>query len=71
MTKFDMVRIALQSATKDTNNFLSLREGPRDARDPKGGYHTFNLVTCHTVSWFKTLDEVIEAYNLKRAEDGP
>ena len=64
MMKFDKVNKELLEKTYNTDNYVRLVRGARDARDAKGGYHTVNVITNNTIDHYKTLNEVINEYNL-------
>ena len=65
MKKFEKVNAALLNATRDTNNFVTLCRGPRDARDNNSiKFHTRNVITNSTQESFKTLNQVITSFNL-------
>ena len=64
MTKFDKVNKELLEKTYNTDNYIRLVRGSRDARDAKRGYHTVNVVTNNTVDYYRTLNRVIVEYKL-------
>lgn len=62
---FKQVKEALINATRETNNFLKLCRGQRDARDNKSiKFHTVNVCTNNTQVPFRTLKQVVSYYEL-------
>ena len=63
---FDKVKEALRAQTRESNNFITLCRGARDARDSNSvKYYTKNIVTNNTQESFKTLKEVIKYFELE------
>lgn len=46
-----------------TEGAVTLVRGPRDARDPSGGYHTRYLSNWNTIEHFKTLKDVVNKFS--------
>lgn len=63
MTKFEKVKKLVEESTKGTAYAATLKRGPRDARDPKGGFHTTFISGTDTWEHFKTLDQVIDRFS--------
>lgn len=65
MTKFEKVSDALSEKTRNTSNFLRLTRNV-DARWGKSyKYGIQNIHTNNLQTAFKTLNEIIECYDLK------
>lgn len=63
MKEFENVKKALEEKTEGTENYITLAKNV-DARH-SGKYTTMNMVTRNTSAVsYKTLDEVVEAFNL-------
>lgn len=64
MTKFEKVKKALQEKTRDSANFITITTD-LDCRHKGKKYAIRNVVTMNIQSEaYKTLDEIIEAYDL-------
>lgn len=58
--RFEKVIKMVEDATEGK---VTLVRGPRDARDPKVGYHTRFLANWNSLEYFKTLQDVIDRYS--------
>lgn len=64
MTKFEKVKRALENKTCNSGNYISVTQTRRDGRH-RYKYVIYNVVTQNLGRYsYRTLDEIIEEYNL-------